>query len=92
MITRHLESSAAARPGALGEAKDFTDDLTAMMASRPMTELDLATAEDAAANAVAGVLAGEPHVITHGDLDHPVVASQAAIRAALALVAERQSR
>lgn len=92
MITRHLESSAAARPDALGAVNDFTEDLTAMMASRPMSARDLATAEDAAANAVAGVLAGEPHVITHGDLDSLVKTSHATITDALARASQRQQR
>lgn len=91
MLTRHLESSAAARPPALGEGGDFSGDLEAMMASRPMTEADFATAEDAAVVAVAGVLAGEPHVITHGALAEPVRTQQMAIRRALDLAGEREA-
>lgn len=68
MLTRHLESSAAARPPGLGSGAVSEDDLTAMLASRPMTEADLTTPEDAAATAVDGVLDGEPRVITHGQL------------------------
>lgn len=83
MLTRHLESSAQARPAALGPGEVSDDDLTAMMASRPMTESDLTTADDAAERAVAGVLAGEPYVVTHGDLSEPVSARHAAIEAAL---------
>jgi len=90
MLTRHLESSAAARPAALGEGEFAEDDLTAMMASRPMTDADLTTPEVAAANALAGVLASEPHVVTHGVLDDAVAEQQDAIRAALAKVRERQ--
>lgn len=90
MFTRHLESSANARPGSLGDAGDVSEDLEAMMASRPMTEEDLTTAEVAAANAVAGVLAGAPHVITHGALDAAVLAHQAELRAALARVGARR--
>jgi hypothetical protein len=59
------------------------DDLTAMMASRPMTEADLTTAEVAAEQALAGVLAGEPHVVTHGDLAGPIAAHRAEIDRAL---------
>ncbi len=87
MITRHLESSAAARPDGLGGGDVSDDDLTAMMASRPMTDADLTTAEVAAAAAVRGVLAGEPHVITHGALDDAVAAQHAAVDRALGLVA-----
>lgn len=42
------QSSAAARPTALGAVAGIDDDLTAMMASRPMTDADITTAEDAA--------------------------------------------
>lgn len=89
MFTRHLESSAAARPAGLGPGDVADDDLAAMMASRPMTEADLATPEDAAARALDGVLAGEPHVITHGDLAAPVARDHAEIDQALARLAAR---
>lgn len=68
MITRHLESSADARPEALGPGEVAEEEIAAMMASRPMTEEDLTTPEAAAAVAVEGVLAGEPHIVTHGQL------------------------
>ena len=90
MLTRHLESSAAARPSELGAGVFADDDLNAMMASRPMTDADLTTAEEAAANALAGVLASEPHVITHGVLDDAIAEQQSYVRAALAKVRERQ--
>jgi len=83
MLTRHLESSAEARPTELGPGEVAEEDLTAMMASRPMTEADLTTAEVAAERAVAEVLAGEPHVVTHGELRAAVDEQQAAIRRAL---------
>jgi NAD(P)-dependent dehydrogenase (short-subunit alcohol dehydrogenase family) len=89
MITRHLESSAAARPASLGRGDVSDDDLSAMMDSRPMTEADLTTAEAAASVAVAGVLAGEPHVITHGDLAEPIASHHEELRRALARAAER---
>ena len=66
MLTRHLESSALARPTELGAGDVSDDDLTAMMASRPMTEADITTPEDAAARAIGPVLEGAPHVVTHG--------------------------
>ncbi len=89
MMTRHLESSSEARPVGLGSGEVSDDDLVAMMASRPMTEADLTTAEAAAAVAVDGVLAGERYVITHGDLVEAVAAHHAAIDQALARLAER---
>jgi NAD(P)-dependent dehydrogenase (short-subunit alcohol dehydrogenase family) len=90
MLTRHLESSAAARPSELGGGDVDEDDLAAMMASRPMTDADLTTPEIAAANALAGVLAGEPHVITHGVLDAAVAEQQGYMRDAVAKVRQRQ--
>jgi NAD(P)-dependent dehydrogenase (short-subunit alcohol dehydrogenase family) len=89
MFTRHLESSAEARPAGLGPGEVSDEDLTAMMASRPMTEADLTTAEDAAAVAVDGVLAGERYVITHGDLAEPVADQHQAIERALEQLANR---
>jgi NAD(P)-dependent dehydrogenase (short-subunit alcohol dehydrogenase family) len=89
MLTRHLESSALARPADLGPGEVDGEDLMAMMASRPMTERDFTDADTAAANAIVGILAGEPHVITHGDLAPYVARYQAAIDEALRRVAER---
>lgn len=89
MITRHLESSADARPSHLGSGSVADADLVAMMESRPMTEADLTTAEIAAENAVQGVLAGERSVITHGELAAVVTARHDETRAALARVTER---
>lgn len=86
MLTRHLESSEAARPDTLGPAGDFSADLEAMMASRPLGEEDLTSADEAAAVAVEGVLAGEAHVITHGDLSVAVQESRESIDRALALL------
>ena len=85
MLTRHLESSAAARPTELGSGEVSDEDLAAMMESRPMTEADLTTADVAAASAVAGVLAGEPHVITHGDIEGAVSERSSAIDRAVLL-------
>jgi len=69
MITRHLESSASARPAALGESITLPDDIEAMLASRTtdMTD-DLATPEEAARHLLPQLLANEPYVITHGDV------------------------
>ena len=83
MLTRHLESSAQARPAELGPGEVADADLVAMMESRPMTEADLTTAEDAAARALGPVLEGAPHVITHGDLSAAVAEHHAVIDAAV---------
>ncbi len=92
MLTRHLESSAAARPSALGPGEVTDDDLNAMMASRPMTEADLTTAEIAADRALAGVLAGERHIFTHGDLAEPVARHHAEMEQALARLDARDGQ
>ena len=39
-----------------------------MIASNPEMAAMLATAEDAAAGVIEAVLAGEPYIVTHGDL------------------------
>ncbi|WP_116287832.1 SDR family NAD(P)-dependent oxidoreductase [Parafrankia colletiae] len=84
MTTRHLESSLAARPDHLPNGDGSSDDdRKAMMASRPMSDADVTTAEVAARHALAEVLAGEPYVITHGDLAEAVAGQQAAISRAL---------
>ena len=87
MLTRHLESSALARPTDLGPGTFDEADIVAMMESRPALAEDLTTAEDAAARSIDAVLAGAPHVITHGDLAAAVAEHRAEIDAALARVA-----
>jgi UDP-2,3-diacylglucosamine pyrophosphatase LpxH len=43
-----------------------------MIESNPNVAAMIATPEDAAAEVIEAVLAGEPYVITHGDLTRPV--------------------
>lgn len=66
MITRHLESSARARPAELGPTGEQPEDLTAMLAHRPMADGDLVTAEHAIRNLLDDLLADQPYVVTHG--------------------------
>jgi NAD(P)-dependent dehydrogenase (short-subunit alcohol dehydrogenase family) len=66
MMTRHLESSAAARPEGLGPSVLRNEDIEAMLAASPATAGDIATAEDAARGLLGQLLANEPYVITHG--------------------------
>lgn len=66
MLTRHLESSADARPDELGPSVTLPDDIEAMLASRPLDPSDLSTPEHAARNVVRDILADQPYVITHG--------------------------
>jgi NAD(P)-dependent dehydrogenase (short-subunit alcohol dehydrogenase family) len=58
MITRHLESSAQARPAELPATGARDDDLVAMLEHRPMADGDVVTAEHAVRNLLADLLAG----------------------------------
>jgi short-subunit dehydrogenase len=66
MMTRHLETSALARPANLGESVTLPDDIDAMLASRGMADGDIATPEHAVRNLLADLLANEPYTLTHG--------------------------
>ena len=66
MITRHLESSALARPEDLGESVTLPDDVEAMLADSQMGDGDVVTPEHAARNVLRDLLANEPYVLTHG--------------------------
>ena len=68
MMSRHLETSEAAQPAHLRRPIAGDGDFDAMIASNPEMAAMLATPEDAAAGVIEAVLAGEPYVITHGDL------------------------
>lgn len=66
MVTRHLESSVAARPAELGESVlDFTD-VEAMTSHQPMSDGDVVTPEHAIRDLLTDLDANEPYVITHG--------------------------
>lgn len=66
MMTRHLESSALARPAELGESVTQPDDIEAMLAGSAMGPGDVVTADEAARNVLRDLLADEPYVLTHG--------------------------
>jgi NAD(P)-dependent dehydrogenase (short-subunit alcohol dehydrogenase family) len=66
MMTRHLESSALARPADLGPSETSPADLEAMLAFQPMGEGDVVDAEHAVRNLVADLLDDEPYSLTHG--------------------------
>ena len=66
MITRHLDSSAEARPDDLVE-RGLDDDLAAMMAHRPMADGDVVDPEHAVRNLLADLEADEPFSVTHGN-------------------------
>jgi meso-butanediol dehydrogenase / (S,S)-butanediol dehydrogenase / diacetyl reductase len=66
MSTRHLESSALARPGGLGESVIRPDDIEAMLASRPIADSDVVTADYAVRNLPGEILSNHSYVLTHG--------------------------
>ncbi len=82
MSTRHLESSALARPDEIGEWKLAPDDIEAMMSSRKMGDEHVATAEHAVRNLLADLVANEPYLITHGAYRAEYHSRLAAIEAA----------
>ncbi len=66
MITGHLQSSAEARPAGLGATGAQDDDLTAMLAHRPVGADDIVMPEHAIRNLLADLEADEPYIVTHG--------------------------
>jgi short-subunit dehydrogenase len=66
MLTRHLESSVAARPARLGASTLDQDDLHAMLAHAPMVDGDLVAPEHAIRNLIDDLDADHPYVVTHG--------------------------
>ena len=82
MITRHLESSEAAQPASIRRPIGTDDDFTAMVESNPGMAAMVATPEDAARSVLDAVFAGEPYVITHGDLVGAVDGRASALRRA----------
>lgn len=68
MITRHLETSAQARPTALTATGARDDDLITMLAHRPVGEADVVMPEHAIRNLLDDLDANEPYVVTHGSV------------------------
>lgn len=76
MVTRHLESSMAARPAAMGKSELRREDIDAMMASRKMdSENHVATADHATRHLLADLAANERYIITHGEYRGSIVAN-----------------
>ena len=78
MATRHLASSAKARPAQLGAAATRPEDLAAMLAHRPLADGDVVTPEHAIRNLLADLIADVPYIVTHGS--HRAVYDTAARR------------
>ena len=68
MMTRHLESSAIARPAERGPSVTLPDDIEAMMSSRDMTQdsRSVVSAEVAVRNLLAELASNPPYIVTHG--------------------------
>ncbi len=78
MITRHLESSAQARPAELGKSEMRREDIDVMMASRKMeTTSHVATADYATRHILADLAANERYIITHGEYREQLLANHA---------------
>jgi NAD(P)-dependent dehydrogenase (short-subunit alcohol dehydrogenase family) len=79
MMTTHLESSRAARPSELGESVIRDEDLEVVIATAGTGEDVLTTPDDAIADLVRDMLAGEPYLITHGSKADEIRARHQAI-------------
>ena len=66
MITRHLETSARARPAARAVTGAQPDDLDAMLEHRPLADGDVVSPDHAIRNLLADLVADEPYCLTHG--------------------------
>ncbi len=80
MLTRHLESSKAARPPELGESVIMPDDIDAMIASlQGGGDMQPVSPEFAIRNLVRDLREGRDYIITHGDYRADVEARQRSI-------------
>jgi short-subunit dehydrogenase len=68
MRTRHLESSARARPAEIGKWAIQPDDIQAMKQSRKIDDAaHVVTAEHATRNVLAELAANHRYIVTHGN-------------------------
>jgi NAD(P)-dependent dehydrogenase (short-subunit alcohol dehydrogenase family) len=66
MSTRHLESSALARPERLGASVTMPDDIEAMMSGNVGMANEVVSADEAVSGLLPDLLADEPYFMTHG--------------------------
>jgi NAD(P)-dependent dehydrogenase (short-subunit alcohol dehydrogenase family) len=92
MLSRHLETSAAAQPDHLRRDIATEDDLAAMVASNPSVAAEITTPDEAARNVVAAVLAGARYIVTHGALVEAVVERCSALLRAAELARHADGR
>jgi NAD(P)-dependent dehydrogenase (short-subunit alcohol dehydrogenase family) len=79
MISRHLETSEAAQPDHVRRPIAGEGDFDAMLASNPALAEAVVTPEDAASGVLDALLAGEAHIVTHGDLVDAVATRSASL-------------
>jgi NAD(P)-dependent dehydrogenase (short-subunit alcohol dehydrogenase family) len=79
MISRHLETSEAAQPDHVRRPIAAEGDFDAMLASNPALAEAVVTPEDAASGVLDALLAGEAHIVTHGDLVDAVATRSASL-------------
>jgi len=92
MMTRHLETSVAARPAELGASKLDEADVNAMLADQPLGDGDLVTPEHAIRNLLADLEADEPYSLTHGSYRPIYERRRAAVDAAFDRMESSQPR
>ncbi len=91
MSTRHLESSALARPENLGVSVTMPDDIDAMLSNRKLSPADDVMApEDAIRGLLPDLLANEPYFMTHGSYRPDYQARLAALDRALERMETRE--
>jgi NAD(P)-dependent dehydrogenase (short-subunit alcohol dehydrogenase family) len=66
MTTRHLQSSASARPARLGASALRQEDVAAMLAHRPVGDGDVVSPDHAIRHLLDDLIADRPYVVTHG--------------------------
>jgi short-subunit dehydrogenase len=82
MMTRHLDSSAAARPSALGPSITLPDDIEAVVASTHADEHSVVDPTYAIRNLLEDLKNGERYIITHGGYREELVERSQALLAA----------
>jgi NAD(P)-dependent dehydrogenase (short-subunit alcohol dehydrogenase family) len=84
MATTHIQSSAAARPAALGPSGTTDDDLVAVGTAMVQGPDDLATPEHASRHVIQALVEDRPYLVTHGSTPAAVSERFAAITTAFA--------
>jgi NAD(P)-dependent dehydrogenase (short-subunit alcohol dehydrogenase family) len=82
MLTTHIASSAAAKPGSAGPSQTTEDDFAVVGAAAAGRPGDVATPEHASRHVVAALLENRPYLVTHGQTPDAVRARFTALLAA----------